>query len=406
MNKNELIVLRSQFEVALEGILNFWIKHSVDNENGGFYAINKDNAVVQRGEKTSVLNARILWSFSAAYRKEGKEQYLQIANRAFEYVGEYFFDKEYGGTYLKLDYTGIPVSLEKQLYAEAFAIYGLSEYFLATGNKSSLDFAVSIFDLLEKYAFDPEHGGYRDVMERDWSPRIEISHNLTIEPVEKTLRTHMHILEAYLNLYTAWKNEKVKTRLIEIFEIMYSKILNNSNGSLGQLFSKDWRNLADIDSYGDDMEGSWLINECAEILEDEKLKSEAREASLLITNHVLNDGLDKEYGGIYNKKTDSELEENKEWWVQAEAVNGFLNAFKLSGQKEYFTAAISCWEFIHKHVINAEGEWYWNTTREGIAFLPGDGRGPMKCPYHNGRMNFKVNCSNRATDQDENCNHC
>ena len=169
-------------DVLQNNILRFWLDKMQDQEHGGFYGrIDGSGVLHPEAEKGAILNARILWSFSAAYRVLGNQEYLDAATRAKDYIIEHFIDKEYGGVYWSLDYKGEPLDTKKQFYAIGFAIYGLTEYARATGDREALEYALDLYDCIEEHAFDREHNGYIEPESggrllicvcRNWMPTI------------------------------------------------------------------------------------------------------------------------------------------------------------------------------------------------------------------------------------------
>ena len=169
MNEEHLDMMRLEMQDVLENnILPFWLEKMQDNENGGFYGrIDGSGVLHPDAEKGAILNARILWTFSAAYRVLEKEELLEAATRAKDYLVDHFIDPEYGGVYWSVDYKGEPLDTKKQFYAIAFAIYGLSEYARATGDREALEYALDLYDCIEEHAFDDEQNGYIEACTRE-----------------------------------------------------------------------------------------------------------------------------------------------------------------------------------------------------------------------------------------------
>ena len=254
--------MRKEMEAELIGnILPFWMNRMKDEVNGGFYGrITGTGILMPEAEKGAILNARILWTFSAAYRLLGNEEYLTTATRAKRIIIDRFYDKEFGGIYWSLDYKGNPLDTKKQIYAIGFAIYGLSEYHRATGDKEALDYAIRLFEDIERYSFDSVKNGYCEALTRGWSELADMRLSDKDENECKTMNTHLHILEPYTNLYRVWKNDSLKSQLCNLIEIFIDKILNAETGHLELFFDEDWNSKYRIVSYGHDIEALSLIH--------------------------------------------------------------------------------------------------------------------------------------------------
>jgi mannobiose 2-epimerase len=390
---DKLKEFRLQVEEELkENILEFWINHSRDYDNGGFYGyISKDLKPGYVHDRSSVLNARILWAFSCAYRFYREGKYLEIASLAYEYIKNHFIDKEYSGVYWQLDYKGRPTDTKKKVYAIAFAIYGLSEYYRATSDSEALAYAVDLYRCLERFAHDPEHGGYIDALARDWSRLSDMSLSPRDMNVPKTMNTNLHVLEAYANLLKAWDSDLLRNSLGKLLATTLDRIIDHETWSLKLFFGMDWNHCSNITSYGHNIEGSWLIYEAAGILGNAELLKRTETCCVKMAERVLKDGMDTEYGGIYNDMRGSVLDDNKEWWPQAEAVVGFYNIYQVTGDTAFLDASLKVWEFIRNHIVDrVHGEWFSGVTRDGSGVIGDEKAGFWKCPYHNSRMCFEI----------------
>ena len=363
-------------------ILPFWASHSPD-PSGGFYGtLNFDGTPKAGAMKGGILNARLIWTFSTAYRVLKNEQYLTLANRAQRYFIDHFIDKEYGGSFYTLKADGSPLDSHKDTYQNAFAIYGLSEHYRATGNKESLDAAIAIYNKLIEHAYDPVNGGFIESFTRDWQMN-------TVES-PKTMNTNLHVLEALTNLYRVWKDEGLKKQLQEEIDVMMHKVLNQATWHEQLFFTMDWQNQKKVDSYGHDIEFSWLLVEAAEVLGDEAIVKDTKRIAINLVNTQLEQGLAEDGGMRYEKDSDR-LDANREWWPQAETVLGCLNAWQISGNQKYLDAAVREWEWIKTNMIDREyGEWYSNVKPDGTPQKNRVKADQWRCPYHNSRMGFEV----------------
>jgi mannobiose 2-epimerase len=404
--KTELIKYLEVFTHELhDNILSYWMKYGVEKDGQGFYgAVNLNNEPVLSANKTSVLNARILWTFAAAAKKYPGLGYDEIAHKAFRVVTEDFADKEHGGYYMELSADNEVANDIKHTYAQAFVIYSLAKYYEFNPVSEVMDKVQDFFYFLDNKTKDPEHMGYREAFTRNWNIFEENRMADNNEP--KSMNTHLHILEAYAAVYNIWKDDLVKQRLTELLEIFINHIIRE-DGHLGIFFSEDFSETDSskaICSFGHDIEASWLIWEAAEILGDESIIAKIKPLILKMADAVLRVGVDKD-GGLFLESTrfGSHVRTNKHWWLQAENLVGYMNAFQLTGDMKYWDTVKLAWDFIDKHVIDHEGgEWFTKVNRLGKAYLiePEDDPSPYyrndwkidpwKCPYHNGRAMIEL----------------
>lgn len=386
--------LRKEVTEELEGnILPFWMNKMTDRERGGFYGrISGEDVLMPDEPKGAILNARILWTFSAAYRLLKKPEYLATATRAKRYLLDFFYDKQFGGIYWSVDCEGNPLDTKKQIYALGFAIYGLSEYARATGDEEALEYAIRLFEVIEKYSFDAEKNGYVEALTRDWQPIADMRLSDKDENEKKTMNTHLHILEPYANLYRVWKDGRLKTQLKNLIELFVTKILDTQTYHLNLFFEDDWTNKYHLISYGHDIEASWLIHEAALVLGDETVLKQIEPVIVRIAR-AADEGLNADGSMTYERFSDKgETDCELHWWVQAENVVGHLNLYQHFGDEEALSTALRCWQFIKDKLIDREnGEWYWSRFADGSINRNDDKAGFWKCPYHNGRMCLEIN---------------
>ena len=385
MSSEDKTVVQLKQEIVqdlTENILPFWANHSPD-PSGGFYGtLNFDGTPKADAPKGGILNARLIWTFSTAYRILKDEQYLKLANRAQRYFLDHFIDPEYGGSFYTLNADGTPLDMKKDTYQNVFAIYGLSEHYRATGNQESLDAAIAIYQKLIEHAYDPVNGGFIESFTRDWQ-MVDVES-------PKTMNTNLHALEALTNLYRVWKDEDLKKHLREEIDVMMHKVLNQETWHEQLFFTMDWQNQKDIDSYGHDIEFSWLLVEAAEVLGDEEILKDAKRIAVNLATTQLEQGL-AEDGGMRYEKDSSRVNADREWWPQAETVAGSLNAWQISGDKKFLDAAVREWEWIKTNMIDREyGEWYSNVLPDGTPQKSRVKADQWRCPYHNSRMGFEV----------------
>lgn len=394
MDKNKLVLFKKEMQDVLTGnILPFWIDKMVDHENGGFYGrIDGHGNLHADAEKGGILNARILWTFSAAYRVLGKSDYLEMATRAKDYIIANFIDREYGGTYWSLDYKGNPKDTKKQFYAIGFMIYGLSEYVRATGDKEALDYAIQLFECIEEHSLDVIYNGYIEACTREWGEIADMRLSDLDANYPKSQNTHLHIIEPYANLYRVWKDERLEKALRNMINIFTDKILNPETNHLDLFFEKDWtRGAGHLESYGHDIECSWLMHEAALVLGDAEVLKKVEEIVPLVAK-ASEKGLNPDGSMIHEANLDTgHVDDDLHWWVQAEAVVGFYNIYQHFGDESALDKSLQCWQYIKDNLIDYEGgEWYWSRRPDGTLNLDDDKAGFWKCPYHNGRMCLEI----------------
>jgi cellobiose epimerase len=388
---------KSEFQKELKAevagnLLPFWIRHAVDKERGGFYgAVTNNLQVLNDIPRSAILCARILWTFSAAYRLFGAQEYLSMARWAYDYLRRTFWDKEYGGLFFTVDSSGRPVMDRKHYYAQAFGVYGFSEYFRATTESESLTLAQTLFRLMEEHGFDPVHGGYIEGSGRKWDDLVE----MRLSPVDlecrKTMNTNLHILEAYTNLLRVWDDPLLKARHKALVETTVAHIIDPATNHFKLFFDDDWTSLSDVRSFGHDIEGSWLLWEAAEVQEDDELRQRIRGPVLAMADAVYREALEEDGSILYEADRRGVVNTGKAWWPQAEAMVGFYNAYQLSGREEFARAAYRLWEYIQTRIVDrVHGEWFKQLDRDGTPDLSHYKIGPWDCPYHASRACYEM----------------
>lgn len=372
-------------------LLPYWSTRMVDTKNGGFYGrINASDQVFPDEDKGGILNARILWTYSSAYRILKDTTYLRLAKRSKEYIMSHFIDKEFGGAYRSVKSTGEPSDTRKQTYTQSFFIYGLAEYYRVTGDKDALKAAKDIFELFEKFALDKENDGYFEVFTRDWNRSHDMLIGEKTSQDEKTMNTHLHIMEAYTNLYRVWPDRRVADRLKDQVEIFLDKIVDAKTSHLICFMDKNWNRTSSLDSYGHDIESSWLLVEAAGLLKDTALIARVKKTSIKIAN-AASEGLQPDGSLIYEKDLSTGRKNTeRSWWAQAETIVGYLNAYEITGNEKYLDKSINCWNYTKNHLVdNKSGGWFSSVSESGITGR-GDKGGFWVCPYHSGRMCMEV----------------
>lgn len=388
-----------------ENILPYWMNKMKDPK-GGYYGRRDGHDNLDRdAPKGAILQARILWTFSAAYNALGKPEYLADAQHAYEFILSRFIDKENGGAFWSVTADGEPLDTKKQFYAIAFIIYGLSEYYIASGDEKALTTAIELFDSIEMHARDFEKEGYIEATTKNWEPIEDMRLSDRDANASKTMNTHLHILEGYTNLLRAlkiaeekhpdnkWKVEidRVREATINLLRIFLDKIENPQTHHLTLFFDNDWKKYDDAESYGHDIEASWLLLETAMVVGDPTLTKETLEHTEKIALAALK-GRQKDGSMVYELHADGTLDGDRHWWVQAENVIGQLYLAEYHSddttaiQQYWIDSALETWQFIADNLVDPKGEWYWSIKADDSVNRTDDKAGFWKCPYHNSRM--------------------
>ena len=374
----------------LEGnIIPFW-QGLRDKEFGGYYGyMDIDLNLDKKADKGCILNSRILWFFSEAARTLKRDDLLEYATHSYKFLQDCCTDKENSGIFWSVTYDGKPADTTKHTYNQAFAVYALSAYFEASGDKAALDTAYSIFDLIEERLKDSS--GYGEAYDSAFAPieNDKLSENGII--AERTMNTMLHVFEAYSGLYRATKDKKVAEKMLSILDTFIYKVYNPQLKRQDVFFDAQWNNLLDLTSYGHDIESSWLIEWGTGLLSgiiDEKMKTKISEICSALAESVY----DRAYreSSVRNECLNAHEDEKRVWWVQAEAVVGFWNmAQKHPEETRYKQATENILKFIEEKLIDKRpgSEWLSEIMPDG-SHTP-ERRAIVeewKCPYHNGRM--------------------
>ena len=373
----------------IDNLLPWWATKTPDYVNGGFYGrIDINDSVYADANKSGVLNSRIMYTFAAAYRVTGDPAYLRIATRAKDYCIEYFIDKEFGAAYSTLDYKGVPINTGKQLYTNAYFIYGFAEYARATGDKEALEAAKAIFELFEKHAFDKEYNGYFENFTREWE-KVQPRSGTSID--RKTQNTSLQILLSYTNLYRAWPEARMAERLKNLIELFLDKIINPDTYHLHYVFDRYWNSTSEIESFGHDIEAAWFLRDAALLLGDPQLLKRVEDVAVKIAEAV-SKYIQPDGSLIYERDgATGRLNENRSWWTQVEAIVGYFDAYEISGNEKFLEIAINCWHYSRDNYIDKiNGGWFTSVTPDGV--IRGDKAASSGgvCPYHNGRMSLEI----------------
>ena len=390
--------LQKLYDLAVDeltnNILPWWIEHDVDEEHGGFYgAVTNDNAPVPHATRFITLNARLVWTFSAAYRVMGNPEYKKMADRAYNYFIKYFWDDEYNAANNRVDEFGDPVNKQRYIYGEAFAIYGLSEYARAMGCNEALEYARKLVASLEKHVYDPVYKGYFESCKPDWThdPWTRGVNRLPTD--EKTMNNHLHLIEAYTCLLRTDKSDFMQNKVREHLYVMLNKIVDHDIHHYFYFQARDWKPTTQEISFGHDIEGTWLMMETAEVLGEPEAMRYTKDTCMNMARACYEQGFRKEDGAMLSEydPVTGYSSPFLSWWEQNEAVVGFLNAWEVTGEEKYLDASLKCFEFAREHFVDHEnGGWFARLSLDGKTVLSTDKVNDYTCPYHNSRMCMEI----------------
>lgn len=382
-------ILKERAENHLRNIiLPFW-ENLKDDEFGGYYGyVDFDLTVDKKAVKGCILNSRILWFFSNAYLTLKDEKILPYAKHAYEFMIKYCFDKENGGIYWSLNYDGTPCDTTKHTYNQAFAIYALSSYYAATGDKDALSRAESLYEIIESKMKDDL--GYLEAFTIDFKPESneKLSENGVM--AEKTMNTLLHVFEAYTECVRVSGHEGMKKQLYFMLDVIVNKIFNPELNRQEVFFDREYNTLIDLHSYGHDIESAWLVDRCLDVLDDNDIRKIVEPVTRALTEKIYSRAY-KDHS-LLNECEKGVDDVRRIWWVQAEAVVGFYNGYQRTGEEKYKEAALDIYNFIEDKLLDKResSEWFWCLDGD---FLPTSKQPivePWKCPYHNGRMCFEL----------------
>ena len=390
---NEYKKLKKELDIELKNILSYWTENTIDKEFGGFLGKrNHYNKVVEKASKGVILNTRILWSFSAATNHLKTDIYKDVCDRSFKYLKDFFNDKINKGVYWEVDYLGNPINKRKQVYAQSFTIYALSEYYLFSKNEEAKTWAIELFNQLEKYAKDSVNEGYFEAFNEDWSPIEDMRLSDKDMNASKTMNTHLHVLEAYTSLLKIYDNNELKASLKMLVKVFLEKFLNTKN-HYELFFDDQWNLLSNSVSYGHDIEAAWLVIDAAKLIDDSELLHLSEEVAVKVADTFLLEAIDKE-GAVINEKnlTTNHIDTDRHWWPQVEALVGLKYANDLKSDEKYISSSLKIWDFTKKNLIDYKnGEWFFRVDEKGNVYKSEDKVSMWKAPYHTSRACIILN---------------
>lgn len=370
-------------EILNNNILPFW-KGLKDEVNGGFCSyVGFDLKPDPNGEKSNILNSRILWFFSKAALLSKDPEEFEAAAHAYEFLQSAFLDREFGGVFWSVDAAGKPLDTEKHIYSQAFALYGCAAFYQLSGREDVLETAMDLFSLIEEKGRDRK--GPLEALDRSWQKKSNEKLSENGVSADRTMNTLLHMIEAYGELYRAAPRPEIREALKELSDLYRNTVFDAKKGSLKVFFDDGYHSLIDLVSYGHEIEASWLVERAVSLLDDTERFEAVSEIGSILLRNVLKDGFDGE--AVYNEKERGVIDRHKIWWTQAEAVLGFVNEFMKHDDAEAGEAAVNVLNFIRRSLLDPRpgSEWLYGLADDG-SLMRRPIVDPWKCPYHNGRM--------------------
>lgn len=379
------IIIREIEEHLKHAIIPFWLKLR-DDTYGGFYGLMTNDLVLHKeAEKGCILNSRILWFFSSAYTVLKDVKLLEAARHAYSFLLQHCLDEQYGGVYWSVTYDGKPFDTMKHTYNQAFAVYALSAYYEASKEEEAKNLALLLFQCIETKCKDKT--GYLEAFDQRFQviPNEALSENNVL--AHRTMNTALHLLEAYTELYKITRDDRVKGSLCEILDTFANQIYSQKFARLDVFFDASYHTLIDLQSYGHDIEASWLLDRAVEVLDLQEYRTKISPVTVVLTDSVYKRGFDGH--SVLNECENGIVNKHRIWWIQAESMVGFMNAYeKDAAKREYLEAVEHIWDFCKTYLFDKRlgSEWFWEVDENGIPYKEREIAGPWKCPYHNGRM--------------------
>lgn len=403
--RDTYLKLEAEVEAALHNdVLGVWFPRSVDRAKGGFHShFTRDWQWAPSDGKFSVFQGRMTWVTSQVVLREPKlkDEFVPMVHQGVDFLQNVLWDKQDGGFFWGLDDDGKitpDFTDHKHLYGIGFCIYGLSAAYQATQDPRALALAKDAFLWIDKHAHDGRNGGYFEWLTRDGQPVVPQVADGQVEmaPVGpanfKSMNTHIHLLEAFTQLYQVWPDPTLHQRLEELLSIVRDRICVEP-GVMNLYFTPAWQPIPDHDSYGHDVETAYLMLETDEVLHHKASPQTERMAKMLV-DHALAYGWDKKNGGFFREGTTFGKAEDtyKEWWVQVEGLNALLLMHERYGKQSpvYFQRFLEQWAFIQKHTIDAQFHGLFNLTEADGTPVTLDKGSIWKAAYHDGRAFWNV----------------
>ena len=392
---NPIADISNEMESVLRSDLRGnWFPRVISPRGG--YVENLDRKWQPTGDRARHLihQSRLAWT-AAAYAEHDRSVRTEFAAHALhgiDFIDTVFRDRVHGGFYYHVALDGSPLrNGEKHIRAIAFAIFAAAKTYSVTHADRALELAHEGLAWIAKHSYR-EGTGYVEASARNGSPMIDSKHSNQLgDPYGViTSNTHLHLLEAFAELYRADPATTTRERLQGILVLIRDQFIADDRSLL--LLLDDRSQQA---SHGHTVEAAYLLVDAAEALGmPDDIKT--WEVATRLAERAYTDGRDTRHGGFFDDPTRDRGA--KISWAQAEALNTWIMMAnrETSGSTRWSEAVEDQWSFIRNHLIDRKhGGLFWKATRRGWRSRMSAKSGEWQDPYHISRA--LINGSKRAT---------
>jgi mannose/cellobiose epimerase-like protein (N-acyl-D-glucosamine 2-epimerase family) len=359
----------------LDEVIPFWVTHAIDEQFGGYWThLQRDGGRYSRGDKYLVMQTRMIYSFSIAYRLSGEARHLQLATHGVEFLLDRFRDRQRDGWVWTVSCAGEQLDRAKRPYGLAFAVYALAEYARVAGDTTALELAQRTWDLLSTRAWDAELGGFYHELGEDWTPVT----------TTKRIDTILHNLEGVSALLAATGDAQYLTHIRRLCDTIVDRTWDARTGCTHEWFYRDWRedltNTQGLANYGHVAETAWFLASVGAHTGEPRYLELAR-AEL---DYALGHGWDADHGGLYSygRPEGAATDTAKVWWMQSELLDALALFYRLTRQERYADLLRRQAAYIFTRQRDPIfGEWYARCAADGRPLDPRKGF-EYKAAYH------------------------
>lgn len=382
MNGERIDELITLYRDSLLGdTIPFWTRHSVDRDLGGFFTFLDRDGSVFCTDKPVWLQGRIAWLFARLYNQvEKRPEWLELSRHAVDFLLKHCFDTD-GRMFFLVTRDGQPLRKRRYLFSEAFAVMGLAEYALASGDSSARQKASDLFDLILHYCQTPG--------------LLEPKENPLTRPMKSHAMPMILLVLSQVLRQVDGRPLCLQTADESIYQILNRhchperRALLEHVGPDGQFIdTPEGRTVTP----GHGLESAWFIMEEGRLRNDRDLSLKA----LPILEWSLERGWDEEHGGLLyfvdvDGKPCVQYEwDMKLWWPHTEALYATLLAARVTSDERWLTLHERIFNYAFGHFPDGEhGEWYGYLHRDGTVSTRLKGN-CWKGPFHLGRA--ELNC--------------